>query len=61
MHGIASKRVGFTDEELLSMVQQLRSTSFYGTLELKFQAGHVGEIHESRTWKPGELGRRRTA
>ena len=40
--------------ELIAMLKQLEGSKFYGSLELKLEAGRVVLIRKSETFKPTE-------
>lgn len=39
--------------ELITMLRQLEAARFYGSLEVKFEAGHVIVIRKTESIKPG--------
>jgi hypothetical protein len=49
--------------ELVQLLRQLEQSRFYGSVELKYEAGHVVLIRKSETLKPNEpnYGNNRTA
>jgi hypothetical protein len=42
--------------ELVQLLRQLEEARFYGSVELKYEAGRVIYIRKSETLKPSELG-----
>lgn len=44
--------------ELITMLRQLEGAKFYGSLEVKMEAGHVVLVRKTETLKPASENRR---
>jgi hypothetical protein len=42
--------------ELVNLLRHLEESRFYGSVELKYEAGRIVYIRKSETLKPSELG-----
>jgi hypothetical protein len=40
--------------ELIKLLQQLETSRFYGSIEIKMEAGRVTIVRKTESWKPTE-------